>query len=64
MTTSADARPSPVRHDLTSRPACHRKHESTGARLSTGFAALAVTSFGMGNRVWLMSNGIGTTLKL
>jgi hypothetical protein len=45
MTSSADARPSPVRHDLKSRPACHRKREYTDAHLSIVFAALAVTSF-------------------
>jgi hypothetical protein len=45
MTSSADARPSPVRHDLKARPACHRKREYTGALPSTVFAALAVTSF-------------------
>jgi hypothetical protein len=42
MTSSADARPSPVRHDLKSRPACHRKREYTDAHLSIVFAALAV----------------------
>jgi hypothetical protein len=45
MTSSADARPSPVRHGLKSRPACHRKREYTDAHLSIVFAALAVTSF-------------------
>jgi hypothetical protein len=45
MTSSADARPSPVRHDLKSRPACHRKREYTDAHLSIVFAALAVMSF-------------------
>ena len=45
MTSSADTRPSPVRHDLKSRPACHRKREYTDAHLSIVFAALAVTCF-------------------
>ena len=44
MTSSADARPSPVRHDLKARPVYHRKRESIDARLSI-VAALAVTSF-------------------
>jgi hypothetical protein len=42
MTSSADACPSPVRHDLKSRPACHRKREYTGAHLSIVFTALTV----------------------
>jgi hypothetical protein len=44
MTSSADARPSPVRHDLKARPACHRKREYIDAHPRTVFAALAVTS--------------------
>jgi hypothetical protein len=45
MTSSADARPSPVRHDLKARPFYHRKRECINAHLSIVFAALAVTSF-------------------
>jgi hypothetical protein len=45
MTSSADARSSPVRHDLKARPVYHRKREYIVAHLSIVFAALAVTSF-------------------
>jgi hypothetical protein len=60
MTSSTDARPSPVRHDLTARPAYHRKREYIVAHLSIDFAALAVTRFIEDRTGWSIKHFVRT----